>query len=98
MCDRFMTHLAVKRALSLCGCVLSKHPESFIEATALFPAGRVSHPLVCIPVVIWLKGPVLVQAQILGLLVRKLCEMCVKRWEMEAGHILVWGGQGRGAH
>lgn len=38
--------------------------------------------LVYVPVVIWLKGPVLVQAQILGLLVGELCEMCVERWEM----------------
>lgn len=35
-----------------------------------------------VPVVIWLKGPVLVQAQILGLLVGELCEMSVERWEM----------------
>lgn len=47
-----------------------------------------------IPVVVWLEGPILVQAQILGLLVTQLCEVCVERGEVEAGHILVWGGEG----
>lgn len=49
--------------------------------------------LVCVPVVVWLKRPILVQAQILGLLVGELREMCVECWEMQAGHIFVWGGR-----
>lgn len=35
-----------------------------------------------IPIVVWLEGAVLVQAQVLGLLVGQLGEMCVKRGEM----------------
>jgi len=49
-----------------------------------FESGRntaVNKPAL-IPVVVWLKGSILVQAQILGLLVSQLCKMCVKRWEM----------------
>lgn len=43
-----------------------------------------------IPIVVWLKGPVLVQAQILGLLISQFCKMCVKCRKMQAGHILIW--------
>lgn len=50
---------------------------------------------VFIPVVVWLKGPVLIQAQILGLLVGQLCKMCIKCGEMKAGHILVWRARER---
>lgn len=48
-----------------------------------------------LPIVVWLKGPVLVQAQIFGLLVTQLCEVCVKRREMEAGHVLIWRARER---
>lgn len=45
-----------------------------------------------LPVVVWLEGPVLVQAQVLGLLVAQLREVRVERGEVQAGHVLVWRG------
>lgn len=56
-----------------------------------------SSPLIHLPVVIWLERSVLVQAQVLGLLVAQLRQVRVERWEVQAGHILVWGaGEQRG--
>lgn len=50
------------------------------------------YPLPHLPVVVWLEGPVLVQAQVLGLLVAQLREVRVERGEVQAGHVLVWRG------
>lgn len=50
---------------------------------------------VFLPIVVWLKGPVLIQAQIFGLLVSQFCEMCIECREMKAGHILIWKARER---
>lgn len=43
------------------------------------------------PVIIWLEGAVLVQAHVLGLLVRKLRQMSVEVRQVQTGHVLVCG-------
>lgn len=41
------------------------------------------------PVVVGFEGPVLVQAQVLGLLVRQLRQVSLKRGQMQTGHIFI---------
>lgn len=42
------------------------------------------------PVVIRFEGAVLVEAHVLGLLVRQLSQVGVKVWQVQTGHILIW--------
>lgn len=46
-----------------------------------------------VPVVVGFKRTILVQAQVLGLLIRKLCQMGIKSGQMQAGNILIWNAQ-----
>ena len=48
------------------------------------------------PVVVWFEGPVLVQAQVLGLLIAQLREVGIEGGEVKAGHVLIWTGGGQG--
>lgn len=52
------------------------------------PAGSL-RPARAAPVVVGFEGPVLVQPQVLGLLVRELCQVCVEGREVEARHVFV---------
>lgn len=42
-----------------------------------------------LPVVIGFEGAVLVEAHVLGLLVRQLCQVSVKDGQVQAGHVLI---------
>ena len=46
---------------------------------------------VCVhpPVVVCFEGSSLGEAQVFGLLISQLCEVGVKRWQVESGHKLV---------
>lgn len=43
-----------------------------------------------LPVIIRFEGAVLVEAHVLGLLVRELCQVSIKVWQVQTGHILIW--------
>lgn len=43
-----------------------------------------------VPVVVWFERAILIQAQVLGLIIRKLRQVGIKSGQMQTGNIFIW--------